>query len=149
MSLAMAEMVEFASNGSTARGYLARPASGSGPGVLVVLGPLLVFTPQLAQAKRTGNLEYGILAGHYVRGFDAKWLRSGASAGDNFLGSADIQSLADLSNVVGVVRSMRTAPITKEAIMSLVAATLAPVAPLALTVMPLEELLKKLVVTLF
>jgi carboxymethylenebutenolidase len=28
--------VEFASNGSTARGYLARPASGSGPGVLVV-----------------------------------------------------------------------------------------------------------------
>jgi len=32
----MAETVEFASNGSTARGYLARPASGSGPGVLVV-----------------------------------------------------------------------------------------------------------------
>jgi carboxymethylenebutenolidase len=32
----MAEMVEFASNGSTARGYLARPAGGSGPGVLVV-----------------------------------------------------------------------------------------------------------------
>ena len=32
----MAEMVEFASNGSTARGYLARPAGGAGPGVLVV-----------------------------------------------------------------------------------------------------------------
>jgi carboxymethylenebutenolidase len=32
----MAEMVEFASNGSTARGNHARPASGSGPGVLVV-----------------------------------------------------------------------------------------------------------------
>jgi carboxymethylenebutenolidase len=32
----MAEMVEFASNGSTARGYLARPAGGSGPGVLVI-----------------------------------------------------------------------------------------------------------------
>src|SRR6478736_8516912 len=32
----MAETVEFPSNGSTARGYLARPASGSGPGVLVV-----------------------------------------------------------------------------------------------------------------
>lgn len=29
-------MVEFASNGSTARGYLARPAGGSGPGVIVV-----------------------------------------------------------------------------------------------------------------
>src|SRR5262245_47847728 len=30
------QMVEFASNGSTARGYLARPASGSGPGVIVL-----------------------------------------------------------------------------------------------------------------
>lgn len=32
----MAETVEFASNGSTASGYLVRPASGSGPGVLVI-----------------------------------------------------------------------------------------------------------------
>ena len=32
----MAETVEFASNGSTASGYLVRPADGSGPGVVVV-----------------------------------------------------------------------------------------------------------------
>lgn len=32
----MAEMVSFASNGDTARGYLALPATGSGPGVLVL-----------------------------------------------------------------------------------------------------------------
>lgn len=32
----MAEMVEFASNGNTARGYLARPDGGTGPGVIVV-----------------------------------------------------------------------------------------------------------------
>src|ERR1700733_10827979 len=32
----MGEMVEFASNGSTAGGYLATPASGSGPGVIVI-----------------------------------------------------------------------------------------------------------------
>ena len=32
----MAETVEFASNGSTASGYLARAASGTGPGVLVI-----------------------------------------------------------------------------------------------------------------
>jgi len=30
------QMVEFPSNGSSARGYLARPASGSGPGVIVL-----------------------------------------------------------------------------------------------------------------
>jgi carboxymethylenebutenolidase len=32
----MAETVEFRSNGSTASGYLVKPASGSGPGVLVM-----------------------------------------------------------------------------------------------------------------
>ncbi len=32
----MTEMVEFAVNGTTARGYLATPASGSGPGVMVI-----------------------------------------------------------------------------------------------------------------
>lgn len=34
--IAMGDMVEFASNGSTAPGYLARPASGSGPGLVVI-----------------------------------------------------------------------------------------------------------------
>lgn len=32
----MGEMIEFKSNGDTANGYLARPQSGSGPGVLVL-----------------------------------------------------------------------------------------------------------------
>jgi len=48
-----------------------------------------------------------------------------------------------------VVRTMRLAPVTKEALVQLAAATLAPVAPLALTMMPLEELLKKLFGILF
>jgi hypothetical protein len=115
----------------------------------VVLGPLLVFAPQLAQAKRTGNREYGTLAQRYVREFDAKWLRGGAPAEEPLVGSADIQSLADLNNSFEVVRTMRLAPVTKEALVQLAAATLAPVAPLALTMMPLEELLKKLFGILF
>jgi len=32
----MGEMIEFPSNGTTARGYLATPVSGSGPGVVVI-----------------------------------------------------------------------------------------------------------------
>jgi hypothetical protein len=115
----------------------------------VVLGPLLVFAPQLAQAKRTGNREYGTLAQRYVREFDAKWLRGDAPADEPLVGSADIQSLADLGNSFEVVRTMRLAPVTKEAILQLAAATLTPVAPLALTMMSLEELLKKLAGILF
>jgi hypothetical protein len=115
----------------------------------VVLGPLLVFAPQLAEAKRRGDREYGTLAERYVREFDTKWLRGGAPADEPLVGSGDIQSLADLANSFEVVRSMRIAPVTKEAILRLAVATLAPVAPLALTMMPLEELLKKLVAIVF
>ena len=44
---------------------------------------------------------------------------------------------------------MRIAPVTKEAILQLAVATLAPIVPLVLTMMPLEELLKKLLGILF
>jgi AcrR family transcriptional regulator len=115
----------------------------------MVLGPLLLFAPQLAEAKRRGNREYGTLAERYVREFDAKWLRGGAPADEPLVGSGDIQSLADLSNSFEVVRTMHIAPVTREAFIQLVVATLAPVVPLALTMMPLEELLKKLIGIVF
>jgi len=110
----------------------------------LVFGPLLVFAPRLAEAKRTGLREYGTLAERYVREFDAKWLRGGAPADEQLVGSADIQSLADLGNSFEVVRTMRAVPMTRDVIFLLAAATLAPVVPLALTLMSLEDLLKKL-----
>jgi hypothetical protein len=115
----------------------------------MVFGPLLVFTAQLAGAKRRGNLEYGGLAERYVREFDTKWLRDGRGSDEPLVGSADIQSLADMANSFEVVRTMRLAPVTRDAALQLVATTLAPIAPLALTMMPLEELLKTLFGILF
>jgi len=110
----------------------------------VILGPLLVFAPQLGAAKQAGLREYGTLEENYVREFDAKWLRGGARPDETFVGSADIQSMADLSNCYEVVRTMRLAPITNQSVLQLVAATLVPIVPLGLTMMPLSELLKKL-----
>lgn len=115
----------------------------------VILGPLLVFAPQLAQVKRKGLREYGALAQRYVREFDTKWVRGDAPPAEPLVGSADIQSLADLANSYEVVRTMSIAPITKQAVLRLAAATLLPIAPLLLTVMPLEDLLKKLASMLF
>ena len=115
----------------------------------LVFVPLLLFAPQLAQAKRNGIREYGTLAERYVREFDAKWLRGGAPPAEALIGSADLQSLADLGNSFEVVRTMRAALITRDAIIQLAAATLIPLAPLLLTIMPVEELLKKLFGILF
>jgi hypothetical protein len=117
--------------------------------VFLVVGPLLVFSGQLAQTKRTGLREYGNLAQRYVRGFDAKWVRGQAPADESFLGSGDIQSLADLGNSFEVVKGMRIVPVTKEAMFQLGVATIAPIVPLVLTLMPLDELLKKLLGIIF
>jgi len=115
----------------------------------IVLAPMLAFAPQLAQMKRTGLREYGTLAERYVREFDDKWLRGRAPADEALVGSADLQSLADLGNSFAVVTTIRAVPVTKEMIIQLSVATLAPIVPLALTMMPLEELLKRLVGILF
>ena len=115
----------------------------------LVFIPLLLFGFQLARAKRTGLREYGTLAAQYVREFDKKWVRGQAPANEPLVGSADIQSLADMGNSFEVVRGMRAAPVTRDAVLQLAAATLIPIVPLALTMMPLEELLKLLAGILF
>ncbi len=115
----------------------------------VVFGPLLVFTPQLAEAKRKGKREYGTLAQRYAREFDAKWLRGGAPADEPLVGSADIQSLADLGNSYEVVQTMHVTPVSREAVVTLAAAVVLPIVPLFLTMMPWEELLKKLLGIIF
>ena len=69
----MAETVEFASNSSTAAGYLARPQGGTGPGVLVIqewwgLNPgIKEMADRLALGGFTAlvpDLYHGDLAGH-------------------------------------------------------------------------------------
>jgi hypothetical protein len=117
--------------------------------LILVLGPLMLFAPKLAHAKREGLAEYDMLAQRYVRDFDAKWLRGGAPADEPLVGSGDIQSLADLGNSLQVVRDMRIVPFWKEGIIEVAIVTLLPVAPLALTMMPLEELIKRLFGVLF
>ena len=111
----------------------------------LVFGPLLVFSPQLSRAKRRGLLEYGALAERYVRDFDGKWLRGDAQQSEPLMGSADIQSLADMGNSFAVVRTMRLAPVSRDAVLELAACVLVPLAPLLLTIMPVEDLVKKLI----
>ncbi len=116
---------------------------------LLVFGPLFAFAFQLARVKRKGLAEYGTLATRYVGQFDAKWLRGGAPPDEPLVGSADVQSLADLANSFEVVKGMRLAPMTRDAVVQVAAATFLPIVPLFLTVMPWDQLVKKLFGILF
>ena len=117
--------------------------------VFLVLCPLMVFAGQLARAKRTGLGEYGVLAQEYTREFDAKWLRGARDRSEPLVGSADIQSLADLGNSFEVIKTMRLVPFTKETVFQLGVVTVAPIAPLLLTMISFEELLKRLLTAVF
>jgi len=117
--------------------------------VLAILGPLLMFTPRMAESKRKGLADYGLLAQRYVESFERKWLRRPSAGSEELLGTGDIQSLADLGNSYAMVRDMRAVPFGLEDISRLAAATVAPLLPLLLTILSPEELLMRVLKVVF
>ena len=116
--------------------------------LFLVLGPLVVFYPQLRAVRRRGMMEYGALGQVYAREFNRKWLRGTLPTDEPLLGHADFQSLADLYNGYEVVRGVRLLPFTTKNVTSLAAFVLLPVAPLVLTMVSVEQLVDRMLKTL-
>jgi hypothetical protein len=110
---------------------------------VLLLGPLYIFSRKLWHCKVKGLSDYGGLAERYVNEFDRKWLGADPAPGEPLLGTADIQSLADLSNSVSIVRDMRLVPVSPSMLMYLAVGALLPLLPLVLFKYPLADLLAK------
>ena len=110
--------------------------------VIVFAGPLIVFAPKLFRLKQDGLRQYGTLASRYTQLFHTKWGNGINSSDEPLLGSADIQSLADLGNSYEVVRKMRGVPIQLSDFIAMALPGAIPALPLAATVMPVSEILK-------
>jgi hypothetical protein len=113
--------------------------------MLIVLIPLSFFIGQLEQAGRMAKREYGMLASRYVDDFRRKWIQEHGTEGEALLGTSDIQSLADLGNAYGVVSEMRILPFSKQTVIRLVIAIILPLLPLTLTMVPLEQMIERLI----
>ncbi len=111
--------------------------------MLLALAPLFFFAAQLAEAKIAGLREYGIVASRYVAEFRRKWIEGHTAEGEPLVGTADIQSLADLSNSFQVVQEMGLVPFGRAAILRLTLLIALPLAPLLLTMIPLEQLIDR------
>jgi hypothetical protein len=111
----------------------------------LVLAPLPFFIFQLARAKRQGAREYGLLAMRYADEFRDKWLGGRRPAGEPLVGSADLQSLADLAGAHDVLREMRVLPFSLQTIVRLGIVVAVPYLPLVLAIIPLEELVGRLI----
>jgi hypothetical protein len=108
-----------------------------------------MFTPQMARAKRKGLADYGLIGQRYVESFEQKWVLGDPAPSDELLGAADIQSLADLGNSYALVREMRFVPFGLDDVARLAATTAVPLLPLLLTVFSPEELIMRIIKTLF
>ncbi|RYD39507.1 MAG: hypothetical protein EOP83_36665 [Verrucomicrobiaceae bacterium] len=118
-------------------------------GMMLVFGPLTVFAPSIMAAKRRAKRTYGKFAAEYMRGFDRRWIQGQDTDIQAALGSADIQSLADLDNAYSIIKETKPVPYSRDTILQLVWATLAPFIPLVFTMIPFDELLDRLIKSVF
>ncbi len=112
--------------------------------LLTVLGPLLVFMPNLRNVRRRGITDYGSIGQRYAREFRRKWIGGDQTTSEALLGSGDIQSLADLHNAYEVVDKIPMFPFSWRNLTLPTATVLLPVAPLLLTTFSVEELIDRL-----
>jgi len=114
--------------------------------LLLAMGllPLAFFFPALTQLGIRARLEYGSLSMRYAEQFRNRWLRGPGRPDEHLLGSPDIQSLADLANASEVVQQLGVLPVGKQAIVRFAILIALPFAPLLLALIPLNELVPRL-----
>jgi hypothetical protein len=113
--------------------------------LVIVHLPLLAFLHCLMRCRLDGLLEFGALAWRHDQAFDEKWIKNRSKERDEtLLGSADIQSLADIAMCYEHVERMWPIPFDPKAFAILVLAALVPMIPLLGTKIPLTEIFAKL-----
>ncbi len=111
---------------------------------VLVIGPLFLFTPELWACRTKGTDEYMAMAARYARAFDRKWLRAEPADGASQLGTPDLQSLADLTNSVNVVRGVRLIPCGRRLLLELAACVVVPILPAVLLRFPARDIAVRL-----
>jgi hypothetical protein len=119
------------------------------PGVLVLvfglfIGPLALFVRRLWDCRVNGLDKYMAMASRYVQAFERKWIRDAEPTGDSQLGTSDLQSLADLTNSLNVVRGIRMLPGGPRLALWLGGSVIGPMLPLVLLKYPVDQVAKVL-----
>jgi hypothetical protein len=119
------------------------------PGVLILvfglfIGPLVLFTRRLWDCRVNGLDKYMAMASRYVYAFERKWIQDRAATGESQLGTPDLQSLADLTNSMNVVRGIRMVPGGSRLALWLAGSVVAPMLPLVLLKYPVNEVVRVL-----
>jgi hypothetical protein len=110
--------------------------------LILFVGPLTLFIGKLRDTKRRGDFEYGAIAGVVGRQFERDCLKRERGADEEAPNAEDFSSAANIYGIVANVYGMKDLPFGLRNPGLLVAVTLAPFAPVALMVMPLNVIIK-------
>jgi hypothetical protein len=108
---------------------------------IVFFGPLLCFVPILIRTRLAWMRAYSMLVARYNRAFHDRWITGEETPDATLLGSADIQSLADLGSSFEYIRSMKIVPLSPRVIIQLALVTTLPCLPLLLLVFPVGRII--------
>ncbi len=113
---------------------------------LIYIAPLLFFTKHLLNAKLVTLFEYSKLGLYYGTSFENKWIKKKLpDNSESLLGTADIQSLADLNNSVKMVQDQLIFPLRFSSFFVFFAVLIIPYLPLLLLRFTSEEILQGII----
>ncbi|HEX8751196.1 MAG TPA: hypothetical protein VF732_08795 [Nitrospira sp.] len=115
--------------------------------LILVLGPLVVFTRKLQQLKRHSLREYGALVGQHGRLVRRRWISKEPLPESPLLQAAELGPVIDTVSMYEVVAQIRPAPIGKHALLAVALPALLPMLPVVAIQIPLKDLLLQLLKT--
>ncbi len=117
--------------------------------LLMFVGPVLVFTGKLIEARRKGILEYGGLAGAVGRQLEQRWIQSLKDIDQEALDVQHFSATTDLYQLVSNVYQMKAVPIDTQDLIAMIVMILLPFLPALLFEIPLNEILSDVVKVIF
>ncbi len=114
-------------------------------GVLGVVGaflPLVAFTPLLLRTSRLARRRYGLIVARHGLHVEAHW-RAGHE-----VTAEDASSMCDLNSIYETVAAIRFIPIRPRHVLAVAAATIVPMTPVILEIVPLHDIAQRLLAAL-
>jgi hypothetical protein len=108
---------------------------------LILLSPVLVFSPKLAAAKRQGKSEYGRAVGEHGRLVRQRWILNQAVPDEALLEAPGMGPVADANAIYDAVKAMSTVPINKTVLISVLLPLVIPMFVVFAIQIPVKELL--------
>ena len=116
--------------------------------ILINIIPLLIYFKPLRMTRIKGTFAYSALIQKHHLEFTEKWFKS-ATNEELLIGNPDISSMCDFTPVYDSIENMHPFPFDFKIMLATILASVIPLLPLVLLMMPITELLKVLVGFLF